>query len=122
MQGDKEALLIRWIRLRTRWNFCGDAAGIENQSRTNGSCRDRSGGVPGEKGMPFRKAHALVGKLVAECAARGTALNQLPFEQLKKRSRSFDAERSSFPFAAAGDRCALAEKYRDADQGVAREV
>ena len=72
--------------------------------------------------MPFRKAHALVGKLVAECAARGTALNQLPFEQLKKRSRSFDAERSSFPFAAAGDRCALAEKYRNADQGVAREV
>jgi argininosuccinate lyase len=36
-----------------------------------------------KKGMPFREAHAIVGKIVAQSAANGTPLNQLPLTELK---------------------------------------
>jgi len=44
-----------------------------------------------KKGLPFRKAHGIVGRLVAECATKGLALNQVPLVDLKKRSSLFDA-------------------------------
>jgi len=45
-----------------------------------------------KKGMPFRRAHTIIGSLVADCAIRGTALNQIPFAELKKRSSLFDVD------------------------------
>ena len=42
------------------------------------------------KGMPFRRAHAIVGGLVADCVTKGMALNQVPLAELKKRSSLFD--------------------------------
>jgi argininosuccinate lyase len=45
-----------------------------------------------KRGMPFRRAHAIVGSLVADCVTKGIALNQVPLAQLKKRSSLFDAD------------------------------
>ena len=45
-----------------------------------------------KRGMLFRRAHAIVGSLVAECAAKGMALNQVPLAELKKRSSLFDVD------------------------------
>jgi argininosuccinate lyase len=43
-----------------------------------------------KKGMTFRQAHKIVGGLVAECAAKELALNQVPLAELKKRSPLLD--------------------------------
>jgi len=43
-----------------------------------------------KRGTPFRRAHAIVGSLVADCVAKGMALNQVPIAELKKRSSLFD--------------------------------
>jgi len=45
-----------------------------------------------KRGMPFRRAHAIVGSLVADCATKEMALNQVPLAELKKRSSLFDAD------------------------------
>jgi len=45
-----------------------------------------------KRGMPFRRAHTIIGSLVSDCAIRGTALNQIPFAELKKRSSLFDVD------------------------------
>lgn len=44
------------------------------------------------KGMPFRRAHAIVGSLVADCVTKGMALNQVPLAELKKRSSLFEVD------------------------------
>jgi argininosuccinate lyase len=44
------------------------------------------------KGMPFRRAHAIVGGLVANCVTKGMALNQVPLAELKKRSSLFEVD------------------------------
>src|SRR5438128_4794702 len=44
------------------------------------------------KGMAFREAHEIVGKLVAECARKGIALNRVSLAELKKRSVLFDVD------------------------------
>src|SRR5947199_6619343 len=44
------------------------------------------------KGTPFRKAHEIVGSLVAECARKGIALNRVSLAELKKRSVLFDVD------------------------------
>ena len=44
------------------------------------------------KGMPFRRAHAIVGGLVADCVTKRMALNQLPLAELKKRSSLFEVD------------------------------
>ncbi len=41
------------------------------------------------KGMPFRKAHEIVGRLVVEAERRGCELNELPFEVYKEASELF---------------------------------
>ncbi|PYI46164.1 MAG: argininosuccinate lyase [Verrucomicrobia bacterium] len=45
-----------------------------------------------KRGMPFRRAHMIIGSLVADCVIRGIALNQIPFAELKKRSSLFDVD------------------------------
>lgn len=43
-----------------------------------------------KKGMPFREAHAVVGKLVLMCEQQGAGLEDLTLEQLKSASELFD--------------------------------
>ena len=44
------------------------------------------------KEMPFRKAHEIVGRLVAEATEKGTDLNAVSLSKLKKLSQLFDAD------------------------------
>jgi argininosuccinate lyase len=41
------------------------------------------------KGMPFRRAHAVVGSIVAECERKGTPLAAVGLEKLRRYSRLF---------------------------------
>jgi argininosuccinate lyase len=45
-----------------------------------------------KKGMPFREAHEIVGKLVANSIDQGTKLNAIPLADLKKLSPLFDVD------------------------------
>ena len=45
-----------------------------------------------EKGMPFREAHGVVGRLVRECEERRCELNELPFERYAAASELFDRD------------------------------
>jgi argininosuccinate lyase len=45
-----------------------------------------------KKGVPFRKAHEIVGKLVADAIAKGTKLNAVSVAELKKSSPVFDVD------------------------------
>jgi len=45
-----------------------------------------------KKGMAFREAHEIVGKLVADATAKSKKLNALPLAQLKKVSPLFDVD------------------------------
>jgi argininosuccinate lyase len=45
-----------------------------------------------KKGMAFRDAHEIVGRLVADATAKGTKLNALPLAGLKKVSSLFDVD------------------------------
>lgn len=42
-----------------------------------------------KKGMPFREAHAVVGRLVLECDKRGCQLDELPIEEFRAASPLF---------------------------------
>ncbi len=44
------------------------------------------------RGIPFRKAHGIVGALVRDCAEKGKSLSELSFEELKERSPGFERE------------------------------
>jgi argininosuccinate lyase len=44
------------------------------------------------KGMPFREAHEIVGKLVANATEKGTKLNAIALTDLKKLSTLFDVD------------------------------
>jgi argininosuccinate lyase len=45
-----------------------------------------------KKGMPFRKAHAIIGNIVAQSAANQIPLNQVPLAELKKFSPLLDRD------------------------------
>jgi argininosuccinate lyase len=45
-----------------------------------------------KKGLPFRKAHEVVGHLVLECEKRGCDLSDLTLEDFKKESDLFEAD------------------------------
>ena len=45
-----------------------------------------------KKGMPFRQAHQIVGKLVADAINKGTKLNEVKLVQLRKVSLLFDVD------------------------------
>jgi argininosuccinate lyase len=45
-----------------------------------------------KKGMPFRKAHEVVGGLVRECETRGCELAELPLEVYQAASELFEAD------------------------------
>ncbi len=44
------------------------------------------------KGMPFRDAHGVIGKLVLECLDKGIKLDDLPLSEWKKASDLFDED------------------------------
>lgn len=44
------------------------------------------------KGMPFREAHEVTGKLVFTCIQKGTYLLDLPLEEMKKESELIEAD------------------------------
>ena len=44
------------------------------------------------KGMPFREAHGVVGRIVAECVERGITLQQLTVDELREHSELFDED------------------------------
>ena len=44
------------------------------------------------KGMPFRQAHSVIGKIVAEAEKTKTALNTLPLDVMKHHSQLIDAD------------------------------
>jgi argininosuccinate lyase len=44
------------------------------------------------KGMPFREAHGIVGKIVRECEKKGRLLHELSVKDLKKYSPVFDTD------------------------------
>jgi argininosuccinate lyase len=41
------------------------------------------------KGLPFRKAHAVVGSIVATCSERGISLSELPMRVYRRHSTLF---------------------------------
>jgi argininosuccinate lyase len=43
-------------------------------------------------GVPFRDAHAIVGKAVLLCESRGCAIEDLPLDELKKLSPVIDKD------------------------------
>jgi argininosuccinate lyase len=45
-----------------------------------------------KKGMPFRDAHAIVGRLVADMVKKDRKISQIPLRELKKLSSLFDVE------------------------------
>src|SRR5256714_9030805 len=45
-----------------------------------------------KKGMPFREAHEIVGKLVADAIAKGKKLNALPLTEMQKSSSLFSRD------------------------------
>ena len=45
-----------------------------------------------KKGMPFRDAYTVTGKLVAQCTAQGKTLEELTLEELKAASDLFEAD------------------------------
>src|SRR5437016_6289268 len=45
-----------------------------------------------KQGMPFRKAHEIIGTLVAQCAKTRCLLGQVPLEEMKKLSPLFDVD------------------------------
>jgi argininosuccinate lyase len=48
-----------------------------------------------KKGMPFREAHEVIGKLVAQVNETGNRLSQVPLDELKKFSPLFDVDVAS---------------------------
>lgn len=42
------------------------------------------------KGVPFRDAHGIIGRLVLNCISRGCSMDELPLEEYKKESPAFE--------------------------------
>ena len=58
-----------------------------------------------KRGLPFREAHAVVGRLVLQCEKRGCELSELPFEEFKAASSLFEEDvASAFPSRALSRR------------------
>ena len=61
-----------------------DAAARARPRRVH--ARHRPGGVPGQRGVPFREAHEIVGHLVVWCQVNDVALDEVSDEDLAKVS------------------------------------
>jgi len=60
------------------------------------------------KGVPFRDAHAAVGRLVAYCMGKGTGIEAVPLSDLKRFSPAFEADvYEALSMAACVERRAL---------------
>ena len=44
------------------------------------------------KGLPFRSAYKISGRIVSECLKKDTVLEELPIEEYKKHSELFDID------------------------------
>ena len=44
------------------------------------------------RGIPFRDAHSIIGRLVLDCIDKGCALDDLPLEEFRKYSPAFDED------------------------------
>jgi len=62
-----------------------------------------------QKGMPFRRAHAVAGNIVRFCEERGVALNALPLAEYRRRSKLFsdDVFRFLHPMASLSNKKSL---------------
>jgi argininosuccinate lyase len=76
------------------------------------------------KGIPFREAHILVGKLVRECEENGRALSDLTLEDLRRHSEAFDEDlfSSMDPYKILEKReTAGAASFKEVEREIARE-
>jgi argininosuccinate lyase len=100
MQEDKEALFDSVDTVRAALEvFSAMLAKIEiNRGRMEAAASDPNllatdlAEYLAKKGMPFREAHEIVGKLVAHGAKAKLPLNQIPIAELKKVSPLFDVD------------------------------
>ena len=100
MQEDKEALFDSVDTVRAALEvFSAMLAKIEiNRARMEAAASDPNllatdlAEYLTKKGMPFREAHEIVGKLVAHRAKAKLPLNQIPIAELKKVSSLFDVD------------------------------
>jgi len=76
------------------------------------------------KGVPFRRAHVIVGKLVRDCEDKGKKLRDLRIEDLKRYSEVFDADIVDRinPFAILSNRKTLgAASFEEVERQIASE-
>ncbi len=100
MQEDKEALFDSVDTVRAALEvFSAMLAKIEiNRARMEAAANDPNllatdlAEYLVKKGTPFREAHEIVGKLVADAAKTKSPLNQIPTAELKKASPLFDID------------------------------
>jgi argininosuccinate lyase len=100
MQEDKEALFDSVDTVRAALDvFSAMLAKIEiNRGRMEAAASDPNllatdmAEYLAKKGMPFREAHEIVGKLAAHGAKAKLPLNQIPIAELKKVSPLFDVD------------------------------
>ena len=45
-----------------------------------------------KKGMPFRSAYKIVGSIVAECISKNITLDEMPLDEYKKHTDTFDTD------------------------------
>ena len=104
MQEDKEALFDSVDTVRAALEvFSAMLPKIEiNRSRMEAAASDANllatdlAEYLVKKGTPFREAHEIVGKLVADAAKTKSPLNQIPTAELKKASPLFDIDVANF--------------------------
>lgn len=120
--GDLVALLVTLKALPLAYNkdLQEDKAGAFDAARTLGDCLTCASGMVAsmrvnaermadqakagfsaatdvadylaKKGMPFREAHAVVGRLVLQCEKRGCGLEDLTMEEFREASELFDED------------------------------
>jgi argininosuccinate lyase len=100
LQGDKEVLFDSVDTVRAALEIFG---AMLPELKVNRKCMQAAASDPNlcatdlaeylvKKGMPFRDAHEIVGRLVADCAAKSITLNQLPLAELKRHSSLFGSD------------------------------
>jgi argininosuccinate lyase len=99
LQEDKEPLFVAHDTLTATLNILAEMVANLRFRRLQG--RRASGGFLlatdvadylTRKGMPFREAHNVVGRLVAYCEANRKELRQLSLEDYRRHSQLFDAD------------------------------
>ncbi|MBW7997635.1 MAG: argininosuccinate lyase [Candidatus Glassbacteria bacterium] len=99
LQEDKEPLFDSFDTLRDSLRItAGVVATMEFRAETMRACLDEFQLATDladylvARGMPFRQAHEVVGKLVRECEDSNTALSELPLESYQRLSELFEED------------------------------